>query len=123
MSAVLIVDDECGIREELSSAVEGLGHHALPAPGPVEARRFIASEPVDAILLDIRLTDGDGLDLLRELRGGEHREIPVLVATAYGDSDRTIEAMRDGAFDYVTKPFDLPLLLATVERALRQPSP
>jgi len=120
MSAVLIVDDEKGIREGLTTAIEGLGHRALPAPSLAEARRLVSSEPVDCILLDIRLRDGDGLDLLRELRGGEHREIPVVVATAYGDSDRTIEAMRDGAFDYVTKPFDLPLLLATVERALRQ---
>jgi DNA-binding NtrC family response regulator len=120
VSAVLIVDDERGIREGLTAAVEGLGHRALPASGLAEARRLVAVETVDAILLDIRLKDGDGLDLLRELRGGEHREIPVVVATAYGDSDRTIEAMRDGAFDYVTKPFDLPLLLATVERALRQ---
>jgi DNA-binding NtrC family response regulator len=120
VSAVLIVDDERGIREGLTAAVEGLGHRALPAPGLAEARRLVLSEAVDCILLDIRLRDGDGLDLLRELRGGAHREIPVVVATAYGDSDRTIEAMRDGAFDYVTKPFDLPLLLATVERALRQ---
>jgi DNA-binding NtrC family response regulator len=120
VSAVLIVDDERGIREGLTAAVEGLGHRALPAPSLAEARRIVALEPVDCILLDIRLRDGDGLDLLRELRSGEHREIPVVVATAYGDSDRTIEAMRDGAFDYVTKPFDLPLLLTTVERALRQ---
>jgi DNA-binding NtrC family response regulator len=122
MSTILIVDDERGIREGLTTAVEGLGHRALPAPSLAEARRFVDAEPVDAILLDIRLKDGDGLDLLRELRAGAHREIPVVVATAYGDSDRTIEAMRDGAFDYVTKPFDLPLLLSTVERALRQRS-
>ena len=120
MSTVLIVDDERGIREGLTAAVTSLGYRPLPACGLAEARRLIAAEPIDAILLDIRLRDGDGLDLLRELRGGEHRDIPVVVATAYGDSDRTIEAMRDGAFDYVTKPFDLPLLLATVERALRQ---
>ncbi len=46
--------------------------------------------------------------------------MPVIVATAYGDSERTIRAMRDGAFDYLTKPFHLPLLLATVERAVKQ---
>jgi DNA-binding NtrC family response regulator len=120
VSAVLIVEDERGIREGLCVAVEGLGHAALSAAGLGEARKILGVEAVDAILLDIRLKDGDGLDLLRELRGGEHREIPVVVATAYGDSDRTIEAMRDGAFDYLTKPFELPLLLATVERALRQ---
>jgi len=120
VSAVLIVEDERGIREGLASAVEGLGHSALPTAGLSEARALLASEPVDCILLDIRLRDGSGLDLLRELRSGEHREIPVIVATAYGDSDRTIEAMRDGAFDYLTKPFDLPVLLGTLERALKQ---
>ena len=72
------------------------------------------------MLLDIRLRDGDGLDLLRELRAGAQRDVPVIVATAYGDSERTIRAMRDGAFDYLTKPFDLPALLATVERAVKQ---
>jgi DNA-binding NtrC family response regulator len=120
LSAVLIVEDERGIREGLASAVEGLGHTAIAAAGLGEARERLAREPVDCILLDIRLRDGSGLDLLRELRAGEHREIPVIVATAYGDSDRTIEAMRDGAFDYLTKPFDLPVLLGTLERALKQ---
>jgi DNA-binding NtrC family response regulator len=120
VSAVLIVEDERGIREGLVSAVEGLGHSALAAAGLGEARDLLGRGAVDCILLDIRLRDGSGLELLRELRKGEHREIPVIVATAYGDSDRTIEAMRDGAFDYLTKPFDLPLLLATLERALKQ---
>jgi DNA-binding NtrC family response regulator len=120
VNTVLIVEDEPGIREGLTAAAEGLGHRALAAPSLADARRFIAGEQIDCILLDIRLRDGDGLDLLRELRRSQHKEIPVVVATAYGDSDRTIEAMRDGAFDYLTKPFDLPVLLATVERALRQ---
>jgi DNA-binding NtrC family response regulator len=122
MSAVLIVEDERGIREGLTSAMEEIGHRAFAAPGLAEARRLVAEEAVDCILLDIRLKDGSGLDLLRELRAGAQREIPVIVATAYGDSDRTIEAMRDGAFDYLTKPFDLPLLVATVGRALKQRS-
>jgi len=57
---------------------------------------------------------------LRELRAGPARDVPVIVATAYGDSERTIRAMRDGAFDYLTKPFDLPSLRAAVERAIKQ---
>jgi DNA-binding NtrC family response regulator len=120
VSAVLIVEDERGIREGLASAVEGLGHSALAAAGLGEARALLERERVDCILLDIRLRDGSGLELLRELRKGALREVPVIVATAYGDSDRTIEAMRDGAFDYLTKPFDLPVLLETLERALKQ---
>jgi DNA-binding NtrC family response regulator len=120
VTAVLVVEDEPGLREGLVGAVETLGHRALAAAGLGEARALLATESVDCVLLDIRLRDGDGLDLLRELRAGAHRDVPVIVATAYGDSERTIRAMRDGAFDYLTKPFDFPALLATVERAVRQ---
>ncbi len=120
MSQVLIVEDEPGLREGLVSAVETLGHRAVAAPGLGEARRVLAKEPFDCVLLDIRLKDGDGLDLLRELKSGAHKDLPIIVATAYGDSERTIRAMRDGAFDYLTKPFQLPLLLETVDRAVRQ---
>jgi DNA-binding NtrC family response regulator len=119
-ACVLIVEDERGLREGLAGAVERLGCRALPAPGLREARELLSEHGVDCILLDIRLKDGDGLDLLAELRAGALREIPVIVATAYGDSERTIRAMRDGAFDYVTKPFDLPALLITVQRAIEQ---
>src|SRR5262249_31303357 len=54
------------------------------------------------------------------LRANGREDVPVIVATAYGDSERTIQAMRDGAFDYLTKPFDFPALLATVQRAVKQ---
>src|SRR5205807_2591160 len=87
-----------------------------------EAREAMAAGPVDCVLLDIRLKDGDGLSFLAELRAGRQRDVPVVVTTAYGDSERTIRAMRDGAFDYLTKPFDLDALLATVVRALEQRS-
>jgi DNA-binding NtrC family response regulator len=120
MSTVLIVEDEAGLREGLVGAVQSLGFRALAVSGLAEARRTLAEASVDCVLLDIRLRDGDGLDLLRELRAGALREVPVIMATAYGDSERTIQAMRDGAFDYLTKPFELPTLLATVERAVKQ---
>jgi DNA-binding NtrC family response regulator len=118
--SVLIVEDEPGLREGLVGAIETLGYRAVPATGLAEARRAFASEVPDCVLLDIRLKDGDGLDLLAELREGSHRDVPVIVSTAYGDSERTIRAMRDGAFDYLTKPFDLPALLVTVQRAVKQ---
>ncbi|MDB4965622.1 MAG: Response regulator of zinc sigma-54-dependent two-component system [Myxococcales bacterium] len=121
MSAlVLIVEDEPGVREGLVGAVERLGYVAAAAASLAEARRELAARSPDCVLLDIRLRDGDGLDLLREIRAGEQHDVPVIVATAYGDSERTIRAMRDGAFDYLTKPFDFPALLATVERAVKQ---
>jgi DNA-binding NtrC family response regulator len=120
MTRVLVVEDEVGLRQGLVAAVESLGLDALAAPGLDDARRLLATQAVDCVLLDIRLKDGDGLDLLRELKKGSQRDVPVIVATAYGDSERTIRAMRDGAFDYLTKPFNFPVLLATVERAVKQ---
>ncbi|MDB4934803.1 MAG: Response regulator of zinc sigma-54-dependent two-component system [Labilithrix sp.] len=119
MSSVLIVEDERGVREGLASAVRTLGYRAVLAGGLAEARAQLSESP-DCVLLDIRLKDGDGLDFLKELRDGKQHDVPVIVATAYGDSERTIRAMRDGAFDYLTKPFHLALLLATVERAVKQ---
>ena len=119
MTAVLIVEDDEGLRDGLVSVVRSLGFDPLPAAGLVDARAIVLDKLVDCVLLDIRLRDGDGLDYLRELREGPHRDLPVIVATAYGDSERTIRAMRDGAFDYVTKPFDLPKLRLVVERAVK----
>ncbi|MDB4945779.1 MAG: Response regulator of zinc sigma-54-dependent two-component system [Labilithrix sp.] len=120
--SVLVVEDEAGLRDGLAAAVGTLGYRALTAGGLGEARASLAVEAPDCILLDIRLKDGDGLTFLGELRDGPLHDVPVIVATAYGDSERTIRAMRDGAFDYLTKPFNLPLLLATVERAVKQRS-
>jgi two-component system, NtrC family, response regulator AtoC len=116
---VLIVEDEPGLRQGLGDVVTAMGSEAALAAGLAEARGIVAARSVDCVLLDIRLRDGDGLDYLSELRGTA-RGVPVIVATAYGDSERTIRAMRDGAFDYLTKPFDLEALRATIERALKQ---
>ncbi len=120
MATVLVVDDERGIREGLSRALTAHGHRAKTAATLAEARVALTAD-VDCVLLDLRLTDGDGMGFLKTLRDAGN-EVPVIVATAYGDSARTIEAMRIGAFDYVTKPFDLPGLLETVDRAVRQRS-
>ena len=117
MSTVLIVEDEKTIRDGLIRAVGRAGHEVVSAATLAEARASMSSG-IDCVLLDIRLPDGDGLELLTELRR-THPRLPVIMATAYGDSDRTIAAMRAGAFEYVTKPFDLAGLLATVARAVR----
>jgi two-component system, NtrC family, response regulator AtoC len=117
--SVLIVEDEAGLRHGLEDVVKAMGCEAIAAAGLGEARAVVAARAVDCVLLDIRLRDGDGLDYLGELRATA-RGVPVIVATAYGDSERTIRAMRDGAFDYLTKPFDLEALRATILRALNQ---
>ena len=119
MGNVLVVDDESGIRDGLVRAVGAKGHRALSAGSLGDARRLLAAESIDCVLLDVRLEDGDGLDLLREIRESGDDKPPVIMATAYGDSPRAIAAMKAGAFEYLTKPFDLPQLLDAVERAIK----
>jgi DNA-binding response OmpR family regulator len=123
MSTVLIVEDEPGLRAGLVAAVQSLGSRALSASGLAAARQLLRSESVDCVLLDIRLRDGDGLSLLTELQEGPHRDVPVIVATAYGDGERKQRALGEGAFEYLIKPFDFPLLLGTLKRALQQRAP
>jgi DNA-binding NtrC family response regulator len=127
MTRVLVVDDERGVREGLARALKAASFDVVTAEGLAEARVILApadrsGAPIDCVLLDVRLKDGDGLVFLREIQERLSPNCPVIMATAYGDSERTIEAMKLGAFDYVTKPFDLDALLATVQRAARQRS-
>ena len=119
---ILIVDDDRTVREALASSLDEAGYDACMAEGVGAARRRLGEGRIEAVLLDIRLKDGDGLELLKELRR-DAPQLPVIMATAYGDSDRAIQAMRIGAFEYVTKPFDLDALLASVARAVRTPPP
>ena len=117
MTTILIVDDERVIRDGLVRSIKSAGFETRAAEGVVQARAEIARGGIDGILLDIRLKDGSGLELLSELRLS-HPSLPVIMATAYGDSERTIEAMKLGAFDYLTKPFDLDRLIETLRRAV-----
>ncbi len=121
MASVLIVDDDRTIREGLVRAVGSAGLTPRACEGLATARAALANERFDCVLLDIRLKDGDGLTLLAELRE-QQPSLPVVMATAYGDSDRTIEAMKLGAYDYLTKPFDLDRLLETLRRAVKTPT-
>ena len=120
MPTILVVDDDRIIREGLVRTLLAAGLGARPAEGVVDARTALARGGVDGVLLDVRLKDGDGIVLLAELRAA-YPALPVVMATAYGDSERTIQAMKLGAFDYVTKPFDLDTLLDTLRRAVKAP--
>jgi DNA-binding NtrC family response regulator len=120
-TSVLIIDDDHSVREALANALDEAGYAVTQAGGVAEARTSLSVALPQAFLLDIRLRDGDGITLLRELRSA-HPSLPVLMATAYGDSGRTIAAMREGAFDYLTKPFDFDYLLQTLARAVTGPS-
>ncbi len=120
---VLIVEDDPGIQEGLLRAVASRGYAGLGVASREEAAKILDERDAICVLLDMRLRDGDGLDLLRDVRRRGGGAPPVIVVTAFGDSERTIAAMKEGAFEYVTKPFDLPRLLDTVDRAVRTRAP
>jgi DNA-binding NtrC family response regulator len=116
---VLVVDDEEGVREGLFRALRKLGLRPDTTADLASARASLAASDYDCVLLDVRLPDGEGLELLADMRAGRVRAVPVVVATSFDESDYTIRAMRLGAHDYLTKPFDLPHLRAVVLDAVR----
>ncbi len=112
---VLVVEDEGAMRDLVVAELSDRGIAATGAPDLAAARAALAGSEFDALLLDLRLPDGNGLDLLRELRA-EPGSPEVVVATGHGSVSSAVEAMRAGAFHYATKPF----VLDEVELVLRR---
>jgi two-component system, NtrC family, response regulator PilR len=117
---VLVVDDEPDIREllELTLAKMGLGVDAVGSIA--EAKERLKSERYDLCLTDMRLGDGEGLDLVRHI-AALAADLPVAVITAYGSAENAVAALKAGAFDYVSKPVGLEQLRALVKSALSLP--
>ena len=115
MATVLIVDDDAGLRDGLAETISDLGHQPQLAKTGREALIQLDTGAIDAVLLDLRMPSGlDGVEVLRRMRTRPHTP-PVAVLTAFASAENTIEAMRLGAFDHLTKPIgreDLKSLLA-----------
>jgi len=117
---LLMVEDEPVVQENNKMVLERRGHKLRQAYTLEEARAMIAEKPPRAIILDIQLPDGNGLDLLQEVRNTSN--IPVLVLTAMGTPKDIIKGLEAGGDDYLTKPHDLPTFLKRVESLLRRAS-
>jgi DNA-binding NtrC family response regulator len=115
---VLVVEDDTAMRELLVETLADEGYHTLAAAGGRDGVLQVRGGGVDLVVTDLRMPDLDGLDMIRELR-----TLPsppdVITITAFGTIDTAIKAMKLGAFDYITKPFEIEQLLIAVERALR----
>jgi two-component system response regulator AtoC len=120
-ATILVADDDRTIRRNLVKLLESEGYATLEAVDGNEALARIRDNAPDAVLLDLKMPGRDGLEVLGAL-GDALADLPVIVVTAYGGSSPAIEAMRRGAYDYLTKPFDLDEILLTLKRALRQRS-
>ncbi len=114
----LIVDDEPDIRELLEITLTRMGVDTRSASDLGEARDLLDQQTFDLCLTDMRLPDGNGIDLVREI-GNRYPQLPVAVITAHGNMESAIEALKAGAFDFVSKPVDLNMLRRLVETALR----
>jgi two-component system, NtrC family, response regulator PilR len=115
---VLIVDDEPDIRELLEITLTRMNLHTMPAGDLLTARQLLLSEEFDFCITDMRLPDGSGLDLVREIQQ-QYQDLPVAVITAFGSTETAIAALKAGAFDFVSKPVDLLKLRSLVQSALK----
>ncbi|MEE2857022.1 MAG: sigma-54 dependent transcriptional regulator [Planctomycetota bacterium] len=117
MAQILILDDELPLLQSLTLELGRGGHVSLPAETGAEAMRILDTRSIDMAILDVQLPDISGLDVLRKIRE-EMPEVPVLMVTAYASVDSAVEAMKEGALDYLEKPLDLEELHLVVEREL-----
>lgn len=117
MARVLLVDDEPSILNVLSTLMKSEGHDSVAVRGGEKAKELLLTDNFDLMISDIRMSPVDGLQLLN-LAHRERPQMAVIMLTAYGSVETAVQAMKDGAFDYVTKPFKVDELLLTVQRAL-----
>ena len=115
--SALIVDDERDIRELLVLTLGRMGLRISTAANLAEARELLASNPFDLCLTDMRLPDGNGIELVTEI-ARDHPRTPVAMITAFGSMDLAVEALKAGAFDFVSKPVDINVLRGLVRHAL-----
>jgi len=120
LARVLVVDDEADIRELLDLTLARMGLSADCAATVAEARAFLAREHYALCLTDMRLPDGEGLEVVR-LIGEQSAETPVAVITAFGSAENAVAALKAGAFDYLAKPVALDQLRSLIKSALNLP--
>lgn len=114
---ILIADDEASMRKNLCDVLHDEGYTTIEAEDGTAALEIALRDKPDLILLDIKMPGINGMKVLEHVKQ-EHPSIPIIIFTAFGNSERPIEAMKLGAYDYIDKPFDLEELLLVIHRAL-----
>ncbi len=120
-STVLVVEDDSSLREALGDTLELAGYQVKTATDGERALDLLSGEPVGMVVSDVQMRPMDGLSLLKQVRK-RFPSVPVLLMTAYGSIDKAVSAMRDGAVDYLAKPFEAEVLLNKVARHLAEPA-
>lgn len=117
MAKILVVDDELSIIEVLKALLTKHGHQVTTCNSGSEAQHLLREQVFDLMITDVRMPEVDGIALLEQAREIQSH-LAVIVMTAYAGVDNAVEAMKKGAFDYVTKPFKFDELMLTIQRAL-----
>ncbi|MFO0561852.1 MAG: sigma-54 dependent transcriptional regulator [Polyangiales bacterium] len=115
---ILVVDDEANLRRLLAAQLTQDGYEAHAVADGKEAMAALKEQHFDAVISDLRMPNMDGMTLLKHIQQ-EHGDIPVIVLTAHGTVETAVDAMRFGAFDFLTKPFDRAEMQAVVGKAVR----
>ncbi|HEU4438680.1 MAG TPA: sigma-54 dependent transcriptional regulator [Methylomirabilota bacterium] len=119
MTRILVVDDETAIRSLLGAILQNKGYEVATAEDGAAALQQVARERPDVILLDLSMPRLSGLEALPEIKRLDP-DVPVIICTAHADLATAVQAMKLGAYDYLTKPFDVELLALTVSRAVER---
>ncbi|MCA1591319.1 MAG: sigma-54 dependent transcriptional regulator [Acidobacteria bacterium] len=119
MPDVLLVEDKESLRRVLRLTLESAGYTVAEAEDARMAMQEVARAPFRLVLTDLRMPHGSGMDVLRAAKAADP-EVPVVVMTAYGSIDEAVQAMKDGAHDFLQKPVDSNHLLLLIGRALEQ---
>jgi DNA-binding NtrC family response regulator len=114
---ILVVDDEDSLRRVTQFQLEQVGYQVGTAEGGKPARAFLEKAPVDLVITDLNMPGMSGLELLKAIRA-EYPEIAIIIVTAFGTIESAVEAMKAGAYDYITKPVNHEELLLICQRAL-----
>jgi len=116
---ILIVDDEEQMRDLLSKVLDRNGYQVSVAGDGEQALALLEKEPVDLVVTDVRMPGVSGLEALKAIKE-LNPEIVVIIMTAFGSIDQAVQAVKDGAYDYINKPFKIDEMLLTIEKALEE---
>jgi DNA-binding NtrC family response regulator len=119
MESLLIVDDDINLCTVLKEELTEVGYDAEYVNSGEEVLSYLSNNPVDLILLDLKMPGKDGFDVLRDLQDNR-LNIKVIVLTAYADVKSAIESARMGASDFISKPYDFDELLITIRKVLQR---
>lgn len=119
MTKVVVLDDEFLIVQTLCKIIENVGLTAVPFTSPKKALLYLRCNSVNAVIVDMKMPEMDGLDVLVEIKGIDPR-IPVIIVTGYGNIDIAVKAIKLGAYDFLTKPIHVTALITSINRLFEE---